>query len=62
MRIEQVLPGHELHQFRLDLDHILARSNPGTVADPENMGVHGHGQLTECRIEHHVGRFATDTG
>ncbi|MNF83553.1 hypothetical protein D3C84_658780 [compost metagenome] len=61
MGIEQVFLRHELHQFFLDLDHILAGSDASTIADPENMRVHGHGQLAERSIEHHVGSLAADT-
>ena len=62
MGVEQVLLGHEFHQLFLDFHHILAGSNASPVADPENMRVDGHGQLTECGIEYHIGGFAADTG
>ncbi|MNG24936.1 hypothetical protein D3C84_1097160 [compost metagenome] len=62
MGVEQVLLGYKLHQFLLHLDHIFAGSNTGTVADPENMGVHRHGQLAKGGIEHHVRCLAADAG
>ncbi|MNF78747.1 hypothetical protein D3C84_609400 [compost metagenome] len=60
MGVEQVILGHELHQFILDLDHILAGRDAGAVADSKNVGVHGHRQLAECSIEHNVGGLATN--
>ncbi|MNF02871.1 hypothetical protein D3C80_2020890 [compost metagenome] len=57
--IEQVSLGYEFHQPFFYIQHSLARCNTGAVADAENMGVDGHGQLAKCRVEHHVGSLAT---
>ena len=59
MSVEQVVSGHELHEFLFYLQHRLARGDAGAVADPENMRINRHGGLTESGIEHYVRGFAT---
>ena len=62
MGVQQVGFWYKLHEVFLDLHHVFAWCNTGSVADPENMGVYGHGQLPVSRIKHNVCRFATYPG
>nr|GFC26768.1 putative LOV domain-containing protein [Tanacetum cinerariifolium] len=59
MGVEEIILGHELHQFVFHFNNVLARGDSGAVADPENMRVHRHGQLAECCIEHDVSGLAS---
>ncbi|MNN64222.1 hypothetical protein D3C81_1796530 [compost metagenome] len=44
-----------------DFDDILPGGNTGSVTDPENMGVDGHGQLSERRVQHHICSLSADS-
>ena len=61
MGVQQVLAGYKAQQFVLNLDHVFAWRQAGAIADAEYVCVHGHGHLTKCRVENHVGGFASDT-
>ena len=60
MGVEQEILGHKLHQLVFHLDHIFAGGDAGAIADAENMGVDGHGQLAKSSVKHDVGGFAAD--
>lgn len=53
---------HGSQQPSLDLQGRLAGGEAGAVADPENVGIHRDGGLSEGGIEHHIGGLATDAG
>ena len=62
VRVQHVLLGDHLEQLQLDRQRVLARRQPGAVADAENVGVDRHGRLAERDVEHHVGGLAADAG
>lgn len=62
MRVQQISLGHELQQCLLHLDHVLSRGDAGAVAYPENVGIHGHGQLAERSVKHYVRGLAAHAG
>ena len=47
-------------QPRLHRIRVFARSEPGAVGDPENMGVHRDGGVPERLVQHHIGGLAPD--
>ncbi len=60
--VEQVVLGHAPQQRLLDLQHVLARREPGAVGQPEDVSVDRHRRLAEDGVEHHVGGLAADAG
>ncbi len=50
----RVFGGDELFQSRLHFPDILPRGKARPVADPEDVGVDGHGGLVEDDVEHDV--------
>ncbi len=57
-----VLFGHHLEQFFLDFQYRFSRCQADAVTDTENMRIHRHGGMPECRIEDDIGCFAPHTG
>jgi hypothetical protein len=53
---------HDLFKLQLDLKHILAGRQAGTVADAENVRVDREGLLMKCGVENHVRRLPPDAG
>ena len=62
MRIFFELFGGQAHETLLDLERRLAFRQAGTVGHPEDVRIHGDGRLAKGRIQHHVGRLASDPG
>src|SRR6056297_159329 len=60
--VEQKGLGHAFEQGLLDRQRRLSSGQSGSVADPEDMRIHGHGRLTEGGIEYHVGGLPADAG
>jgi len=53
---------HDSLEPGLDLIDIFARSEAGSVADAEDVGVDRERLLAECRVENDVGGLAADPG
>ena len=53
---------HDFEQLVFYLSNGLARCQACSVRHAEDVGIHRDGGMSECRIEHHVGCLATDTG
>ena len=62
MCIAQGIRRQALHQPILYRPWSFARSEPGAVADPEDVGVHGHRCFAEDHVQHHVGGLASNAG
>ena len=54
--------GDELEQATFDLQNIFSRRNASPVGNAEDMGVHGNGRVSECRIQNDVCGLASHTG
>ena len=62
MRVEQVVPGHAAHEPFFHLEDVLARCEPGAIANAEDVRVDRHHRLAENGVEHHIGGLAADAG
>ena len=49
-----------LFQLELDLERVLARREPGSVADPEDVRVHRERLFMEGGIQDDIGGLAAD--
>jgi len=52
----------DAQQLFFDLFNSFARCQPGTIAEPENMGVDGDGRVAKRRVEYDIGGFSSDAG
>src|SRR3546814_11577652 len=48
----------DFFQFSFHLQHVLAWRQPGTVGNPEYMGIDGYRGLAECGVQYDIGRLA----
>jgi len=62
VRVQPERLRHSLFQFQFDLNHVLARSESGPVADAEDVRVDGEGLLMESCIEDDVRSLAAHAG
>ena len=53
---------HHAIERKLDLERVLAGSEPGAVRYPEKMSVDSNGTLAEGDVEHDIGGLAADAG
>jgi hypothetical protein len=53
---------YALEQFSLNLQGVFTNCQAGSIGDTEYVCVHGHGRLSECRVQNNVGGFPTNTG
>ena len=52
----------DAQQLFFDLFNSFARCQPGTIAEPENMGVDGDGRVAKRRVEYDISGFSSDAG
>src|SRR3546814_12184224 len=50
--ILHIVFGHDFFQFSFHLQHVLAWRQPGTVGNPEYMGIDGYRGLAECGVQY----------
>ncbi len=62
MRVAQHLSWQTPYQRVLDLARCLARGDPGTIAQPENVGIDRHRRFTERDVQNHIGGLASHAG
>jgi len=53
---------HDLLKLDFDRLDIVARRQPGAVADTEDVGIDGERLLAERGVEHDIGGLAPDSG
>ena len=60
MGVMQKFMRNNFEEFLFDFVRGFSGRQPGTVGDPEHMGIDGDRRFAECDIENNICRFASN--